>query len=140
MVVVWVVLPGGETPITGGPGIGIKGAPSLSLIVLRDGHQTPVSGDAVLSAGDRVRVVLMLPADGVVSVGILDHTGEWSAIVDGRSLAAGRHQLESSFRVPAGEPLDAAILAGAPDAVVAAMRGDAVADGEIARLRVTSGP
>ncbi len=112
----------------------IKGGVALTAVVLHAGEQRRAGGLVEVVAGDRIRFEVTVAKPGPVTVGLLDAKGRWTHLARAREFEAGVHALERTLAVDP-KPTDVRVLAGAPEAVAKARRGEAAA---VAELRIRS--
>lgn len=96
--------------------IHLKGGASLGLQITRDGQQFLIYGQAKLRQGDVVRVQLELAGPTVITVGLLQESGEWTAILVDTELDRGVHTLSNPIGVGPNGTVGW-VVAGGPEVV-----------------------
>lgn len=100
-----------ERPITD---VRAKGAPAVSIILLRDGTQTRQLGAVTGHLGDRFRIEIALAAATELGVTMVDDKqNRMTSVVTSRRFEAGTHLLEPAFAFD-DEPGTTRLLVGKP--------------------------
>ena len=102
--------------------IRLKGPIKLGAVVTgKDKKQARVNKMVYTTAGIKLRIELTVPAPMAVSVGIVDHSGEWLPLKENKKYTPGVHYLSNTLAFE-NLPTTARVVAGTPEQISDALK------------------